>query len=89
MNLEQLKNVFVKFLVDQELLRRKMVTSRVTNLQKSERVEREKIREETKIRKKQLSDFTWLFTNVLTKLYTQTIPYVPSETNSLNKLNSN
>ena len=60
MNLEQLKNVFVKFLVDQELLRRKMVTSRVTNLQKSERVEREKIREETKIRKKQLSDFTWL-----------------------------
>lgn len=41
----------VKFLVDQELLRRKMVTLRVTNLQKSEREEREKIREKTKIRR--------------------------------------
>ena len=49
----------VKFLVDQELLRRKIVTLRVTNLQKLERVEREKIREETKIKKKQLNDFTW------------------------------
>ena len=41
----------VKFLVDQELLRRKIVTLRVTNLQKLERVEREKIRGETKIKK--------------------------------------
>ena len=40
------------------MLRRKIVTLRVTNLQKLERVEREKIREETKI-KKQLNDFTW------------------------------